>query len=152
MCGYCSSVSVNLVLHLCFQVIPTAFQTALPSSGEIPGHIIHVAPLLCLKHRNTRFLMLTHAYYSPQAYLILSSLLSSQFRRCTCRNVSCETLTDRDGSRVFAFSWVRAKHGGSLCSELVSDLVDNSTKSISHSHPCCIASGCDRPLIESRHR
>lgn len=79
-------------------------------------------------------------------------LPATQFARCTCRRACTETLTDRDGLRAFAFPRARAKHGGSLCSELVSDGVDNSTRTIVHSHPCCTANVCDRPLIENRYR
>lgn len=41
-----------------------------------------------------------------------------------CR-VCTATLTDTEGLRALAFCRARAKHGGSLCSELTSDHVDN---------------------------
>lgn len=67
-CVWVLQQCLDHVLHLCLESLPTAFQTALLSSRWIPGgHIIsppHVAPLLCLKHRNTHLLMLMHAYYS----------------------------------------------------------------------------------------
>lgn len=59
-----------------------------------------------------------------------------------------QTETSRAAWRL---SQLRAKCGGSLYSEPTLDPIDSSTKTISHSHPCCIAKVCDRPLIENRH-
>lgn len=64
----CAGTAAVHVLHPSLQSIPTAFQMALSSSRGIPGGRIlsppHVAPLLCLKQRNTHLLMRMQGCYS----------------------------------------------------------------------------------------
>lgn len=137
------------------------FQTASLSSRGIPGgHInslLHRAPLLCLKHRSTHLLRLMHACYGQ----LVVSCPSPLSRRYPARSmhlqmcvVSCTaTLTDIEGvACISIFAWREPNAAAHFALNSRRIMLTTGTKTIFHSHPCCIANVCDRPLIENRHR